>query len=169
MKLIWSGTSPFARKCMIVAHELGIAETLEIENGSGTPVEPNALTAAYNPLGKLPCLVPDDGPAIFDSSVICQHLIAHREGQRLLPTEIDPRSRVLTLEALGDGICDAGVLVRYERAVRPENLRWENWIDSQFLKIDPWSDRNWVRLGLSRFPVFRARVARGTSGAGALA
>ena len=59
MELIWAGASPYARKVMIVAHELGLADQIKTTDGSGTPVAPNATTTSYNPLGKLPCLIPD--------------------------------------------------------------------------------------------------------------
>lgn len=135
MELIWAGASPYARKVMLVAHELGMADKIKTTDGSGTPVAPNATTTSYNPLGKLPCLIPDDGPAIYDSRIICQYLIAEVEGQKLLP-EGSARWQALTLESLGDGICDAAILIRYETVLRPENLRWADWLDGQWAKID---------------------------------
>ncbi len=135
MELIWAGTSPFARKVMIVAHELGITDTIQTTDGTGTPIAPNSSTVSYNPLGKLPCLVPDDGPAIFDSRIICQYLIARAGDTKLLP-EGSARWETLTLESLGDGICDAGILIRYETVLRPEALRWSEWLDGQWRKID---------------------------------
>jgi len=135
MELIWAGASPYARKVMIVAHELELADKIKTTDGSGTPVGPNATTTAYNPLGKLPCLVPDDGPAIYDSRTICQYLISQAPDQKLLP-EGGSRWQALTLESLGDGICDAAILIRYETVLRPESLRWNDWLDGQWGKID---------------------------------
>jgi len=135
MELIWAGASPYARKVMLVAHELGIVDRIKTTDGSGTPVAPNATTTSYNPLGKLPCLIPDDGPAIYDSRIICQYLIAQVENQKLL-SEGSGRWQSLTLESLGDGICDAAILIRYETVLRPENLRWGDWLDGQWAKID---------------------------------
>lgn len=135
MQLIWAGGSPYARKVMIVAHELEITEKIETVAGSGTPIAPNETTRASNPLGKLPCLIPDDGPAIYDSRVICQYLLGTVKDQSLLP-EGKSRWRTLTLEALADGICDAAILIRYESALRPESLQWQDWKDAQMSKID---------------------------------
>lgn len=135
MKLIWAGASPYARKVMIAAHELGLAGQIEPVDGSGLPTAPNATTTSYNPLGKLPCLVPDDGPAIYDSRVICQYLCGQVEGQKLLPDGAT-RWQALTLEALGDGICDAAILIRYETVLRPEERRWDDWLDGQWAKVD---------------------------------
>lgn len=135
MELIWAGASPYARKVMIVAHELGLAAQIKTTDGSGTPVAPNATTTSYNPLGKLPCLIPSDGPAIYDSRIICQYLISRVEDQKMLS---DGASRwpTLTLESLADGICDAAILIRYETVLRPENLRWSDWLDGQWSKVD---------------------------------
>lgn len=135
MELIWAGASPYARKVMIVAHELGLADKIKTTDGSGTPVGPNPTTTSYNPLGKLPCLVPDERPAIYDSRIICQYLVSQAPQQKLLP-EGDARWAALTLESLGDGICDAAILIRYETVLRPENLRWNDWLDGQWGKID---------------------------------
>lgn len=136
MKLIWSGSSPYARKCMIIAHELGLAEKLELVNGTGTPIAPNAGTVAYNPLGKLPCLVPEDGPAIFDSRVICQFLIENSGNTALLARSGPKRYATLTLEALADGILDAALLMRYETVLRAEEGRSADWLAGQDAKID---------------------------------
>lgn len=135
MKLIWAGASPYARKVMIVAEELGVANTLETIDGSGTPVAPNATTASHNPLGKLPCLITDAGANIYDSRIICQYLTAQSSSQTLLP-EGEQRWQTLTLESLGDGICDAAILIRYETVLRPEAMRWSEWLEGQWNKID---------------------------------
>ena len=135
MELIWAGTSPYARKVMLVAEELGISGRIKTTDGSGTPVSPNSVTTAYNPLGKLPCLVPEDGPAIYDSKVICQYLISQVEDQKLL-SDGPNRWETLTLESLADGICDAAILIRYETVLRPEAMRWTDWLDGQWSKVD---------------------------------
>ena len=136
MKLIWSGTSPYARKCMIIAHELGMADRLELIDGTGTPVSPNAGTVAYNPLGKLPCLIPEDGPAIFDSRVICQYLIGTSGNTALLAADGSRRYQTLTLEALVDGILDAALLMRYETVLRGADGQSADWLAGQEGKID---------------------------------
>lgn len=135
MKLFWSGASPYARKVMIAVHELGLAERIETVDGGGTPVAPNANTKAHNPLGKLPCLVRDDGPAVYDSRVICQYLCTLAPGQKLIP-EGDARIAALTLEAMADGICDAAILIRYELVLRPEEKRWDDWTSGQWAKVE---------------------------------
>ncbi len=134
MRLIGSPTSPYVRKVLIVAHEAGVASRLEVVNGSGTPLAPNAETIAVNPLGKVPCLLRDEGPAIFDSRAIAQYLNAAGDGG-LMP-EGEGRWIALTLEAIGDGILDASLLTAYEKRLRPEELRFEPWVEGQKAKVN---------------------------------
>lgn len=146
MELIWAGASPYARKCMIVAEELGITGQIKTVDGSGLPTKPNPTTKAHNPLGKLPCLVPADSPAIYDSRVICQYLCSLVPDQKLIPAG-KSRFRALTLESLGDGICDAAILIRYETVLRPEEKRWDDWLEGQWGKVDRALDaaeENWA-------------------------
>jgi len=134
MRLIGSPTSPYVRKVLIVAHETGMASRLEVVNGSGTPLAPHAETIAVNPLGKVPCLLRDEGPALFDSRVICQYLNAVGGGD--LAPEGDARWTSLTLEAIGDGILDAALLTVYETRLRPEEIRFDPWVEGQKAKVN---------------------------------
>lgn len=136
MELYWSPTSPYVRKVLVLAHETGLFDRLALVSGAGTPMDPNAGTRAYNPLGKVPCLVPANGPAIFDSRVICAYLDSLHEGRRMVPENGEARWRVLTLEALGDGILDAAILAVYENRLRPEDMRYGPWIEAQLAKVD---------------------------------
>jgi glutathione S-transferase len=113
MKLYSSPSSPFARKCRVVAHELGIA--LEIANVS--PIG-NAELRAVNPLGKVPALIADDGTPIYDSRVICEVLNAQGKG-RLFPQGAD-LARALTVQAAADGIADAAVARIFETRRAPD-------------------------------------------------
>jgi glutathione S-transferase len=88
---------------------------------------------AQNPLGKVPTLVRDDGPALYDSRVICCYLDALGKGA-LYPAA--PRLwDALTLEATGDGIADASLLMVYETRVRPEEIRFAPWVEAQWAKV----------------------------------
>ena len=133
MKLYHSATSPYVRKVMVVLHMTGQTGAVEIVPGSGTPLAPNDQTITANPLGKVPCLVTDDGEALFDSRVISRYL--DHAGQGGLYPPGDALFRVLTLEALADGILDAALLVVYESRLRPEELRFAPWVEGQKGKI----------------------------------
>ena len=135
MKLYNSPLSPFARKCRIVALELGLADRLELVAQSVSPVTPDAkYLQNANPLGKIPALLLDDGRALYDSHVICEYLCALAGDTRLVPAG-DARWDVLTRQALASGMTDAIILVRYETALRPEALRWADWRNGQMDKI----------------------------------
>lgn len=133
MKLAYSPASPYVRKVMILLHETGQLDDVELIDGSGTPLAPNAETVQKNPLGKIPALERPDGATLYDSRVICAFLDA-RAGDKLYPGGTR-RRETLTLEATGDGIMDAALLMTYEGRLRPENLRMEAFVDAQFDKI----------------------------------
>ncbi len=139
MRLYWSPTSPYVRKVMLLAHESGLAARIELIDGRGTPWDRNAETAAYNPLGKVPCLIPAEGPAIYDSRVICEYLDSLHDGPTFFPTG-EARWRALTLQSLADGLLDAGLLMRYE-GMRPEGERSANWVAGQAAKLNAALDR----------------------------
>lgn len=133
MKLYHSGTSPYVRKVMVVLHLTGQTEGVELVPGSGTPLEPNEGTCGANPLGKVPCLVTEEGLALFDSRVITQYLDARGKGG--LYPEGEARWPVLAREALAEGVIDAALLVVYEGRLRPDELRYSPWIKGQMSKI----------------------------------
>jgi glutathione S-transferase len=139
MKLFFSPTSPYVRKCLVVARELGVDERIEFLVANAHPVNRDASIVAANPLGKVPTLLTDDGHSLYDSRVICEYLDARFGQGRLFPSaaqEGAARWQALTLQALADGLLDAALLVRYEQVARPEELRWPDWQTGQLDKIE---------------------------------
>jgi glutathione S-transferase len=135
MKLYVNKASPFARKARILAREAGIADRIEEIETVVSPVKPNEVLARENPLTKIPALVSDTGETYYDSAVICEYLdTLHRKG-KFFPEPGAQRFAALRQQALTDGMLDAAVLTRYETAVRPEPLRWKDWIDGQKRKV----------------------------------
>jgi glutathione S-transferase len=133
MKLYQSPTSPFARKVIVLLKETGQTGAVELVGAAGTPLNADNMPTAHNPLGKIPALERDDGPALFDSRVICQFLDA-QGGDQLYPAT-PRRWDCLTLEAMADGIVDAAILMVYEARIRPENLRMQEWVEGQWSKV----------------------------------
>lgn len=129
MKLFFNPASPFVRKVLIVAAETGQANSITIEPVALTPVNPSDAVIGQNPLGKIPALVRDNGNTLYDSRVICDYL--NSIGDCDLYGQGDERWQSMRLEATADGICDAAVVVRYETFVRPEAMRWGDWIEGQ--------------------------------------
>ncbi len=134
MKLLYSPLSPFVRKVMIVATENGLDGKIEKVTAMTNPSVPNPEIAKHNPLMKIPALVTDDGLELIESKVICQYLDA-LGGGKLIPAGGKPRWKALRMEAIADGLADAGILVRYEVAMRPPHLHWKEWIDGQLTKV----------------------------------
>lgn len=136
MRLYHSQTSPYVRKVMVVAREAGLHERIELIASSASPVGEAAAVVRDNPLGKLPCLLLEDGEALYDSPVICEYLDSLHERHRLFPRTGPTRWLALRRQALGDGICDAALLRRYETFRRPLELQWQEWALGQKSKID---------------------------------
>lgn len=132
MKLISSPLSPFVRKVRVLLHESGLADQVEVVDVATTPLETDAQAAAANPLGKIPALMRDDGPAIYDSRLITRYLDV-RAGGRFYP-----ESRlweVLTLEATAEGIMEAALSMTYEVRFRPVDMQSAPWVEGQWSKV----------------------------------
>jgi len=134
MRLRYSPTSPFVRKVMVVAIETGLVERIERVPTAVAPTKPNEDVARENPLVKVPSLTTDDGLVLYDSPVICEYLDTLQTGAKLFPAAGQARWVALRQQALGDGVLEAAILGRYE-SVRPEQFRWQDWIDAQLRKV----------------------------------
>ena len=131
LKLIASTTSPYARKVRIALAEKKI-EYQMVESSGWSPGNP---VHAWNPLGKLPVLILDDGTHLYDSRVIVEYIDLVSPVSRLIPEPARQRIAVKKWEALADGVCDASSAIVIERR-RPANLQSGEWIARQRRKID---------------------------------
>lgn len=133
MKLLMAAASPFVRTVRVAIRETGQTDAIEEVPVVTTPVAHSPDLAAVNPLGKVPTLLREDGPALYDSRVICRFVDA-RAGAGLYP-----EARlwdVLTLEATAMGIMDAAVIMVYEKRVRPEETWSPDWLENQWLRVE---------------------------------
>jgi glutathione S-transferase len=133
VKLFYSPASPYARKV------LACAVTRELEARiEKVPCNPNASPPEllqHNPLSKVPCLVTDDGLALFDSPVICEYLDSRGDALPMFPSHGPARWRALKLQAMGDGILDASVPRRWEM-LKPQEEDRSAWIARQKAAVD---------------------------------
>lgn len=132
LTLHWSPKSPYVRKVMVCAHELGLVPQLELVRSVAAMLRPNAALMAVNPLSKIPTLVLPDGRVLYDSVVICEYL-DHLAGGTLFPATGDARWQSLRWHALGDGLLDALILWRNERE---RGVPVEQLLDAFALKAD---------------------------------
>lgn len=130
MKLIGSLTSPFVRKVRIVAAE----KYIDYEWVVDVPWNDDSHVPDYNPLGKVPVWVMEDGKSLFDSRVIVEYLDSISPAGHVLPKEPRPRIAVKRWEALADGVCDAAALVFAEKK-RPTAQQSPDWIRRQLGKV----------------------------------
>ena len=133
MRLFYSPTSPFVRKVMACAIARCIEGRIETIRSNPHESPPDLLEA--NPLSKVPCLLADDGLALFDSPAICEFLDSVGDAPALFPPAGPARWRALKQQALGDGILDAAVGRRGEMA-KPDEAARRAWMARQKAAID---------------------------------
>jgi glutathione S-transferase len=131
MKLIGSVTSAYVRKARVVLAEKKLDYQFELENVWA----PETNIASSNPLGKVPCLVMEDGSTMYDSRVIAEYLDTLTPVCKLLPANSRDRANVKVWEALADGVLDAAVLAFLERTWRPAEQQSQAWFDRQMGKV----------------------------------
>jgi glutathione S-transferase len=131
MKLIGTPASPYVRKVRIVMAE----KRIDFEHVIQSPWAPDTKVPESNPLGKIPCLVMEDGGAVFDSRVIVEYLDTVNPVNKLIPASGRARVEVRCWEALGDGICDAAILARLETQ-RPKAQQSASWVARQMGKVE---------------------------------
>jgi len=127
--------SPFFRMCLVTAHEVGFGANGRHVEARVNPTSVNAELTVLSPVGKVPVLVTDHNHPIYDSRVIMEYLCHVSGNKTLIPDDGVKRFRVLTLEALGQAIAEAGVAFRYETVVRPQGLQWREWLDRHDLRV----------------------------------
>ncbi|WP_018077502.1 glutathione S-transferase [Thiobacillus denitrificans] len=126
MKLVTSLTSPYGRKVRVVLAEKKIPFQLQIED----PWRPDSPVSDFNPLGKVPVLVLEDGESVFDSRVIVEYLDHISPVSHLIPGEPKSRMMVRGVEALADGVTDSAVAIFYEKK-RPADKQSADWLTMQ--------------------------------------
>jgi glutathione S-transferase len=147
MKLIGSLASPYVRKVRVVLAEKKLDYAFELENVWAADTN----ISVSNPLGKVPCLMMEDGSPMYDSRVIAEYLDTLTPVCKLLPPNGRDRADVKVWEALADGVADAAVLVRLEHILRPAEQQSPAWIERQMAKVHAGLNTMSLNLGESPF------------------
>lgn len=134
MQLLMSPASPFVRKVRVLLRETGQIAGVEERPVVTVPFDTPPALASANPVGKIPALIRDDGPAIHDSRVICRYLDAQHHGHSLYPAA--RLWEILTLEATADGIMEAAVAMVYEARFRAPDQQSPEWVAAQWAKAE---------------------------------
>lgn len=130
MKLLYSSTSPYSAKARMAAVYLGLNVEAVPTKTDGSPAE----LIDNNPLGKIPVLIRDGEPPVFDSRAIMQYFDRQTKGG-LYPRKGEKRTEADVLEALCDGITDCLLSIVYEKRTRPPEMQHQPWIDRQWEKV----------------------------------
>jgi glutathione S-transferase len=125
LKLYISTTSPYARKCRALIIEKGLEGRVQIEET--LPLDDPSELQALNPLGKVPALERERGPALMDSPLICEYLDSLND-VNWIPASGESRLLVLRQQALADGMIDLTIGRRIEMT-RDKKLQWDFWTD----------------------------------------
>ena len=147
MKIFGDMISPFVRMCHVTVHEVGLGTKITAAAARVVPTEPSKELSAHSPLGRIPVLVTDHGHAIYDSRVIIEYLCHVAGDKALLPDDGVKRFRILTLQAIGQGLAETAVAHRYEHAFRPAGSQWPEWIARQEQRMSAVFDElqsNWM-------------------------
>jgi glutathione S-transferase len=132
MKLLGSPGSPYARKARVAMLE----KKINCEFVADRPSNPDSQVPKYNPLGKVPVLVLDDGKGMIDSSVIAEYFDGIGSGPKLIPADFTARIAVRQWEALGDGIVDAIVSLTHDSRYSETGDASADWYKKQLKKIN---------------------------------
>lgn len=132
MQLITAPASPYSRKVKALLYETGQIDEVELVTVKTSPVSVDPKVQAANPLGKIPCLTRENGPALYDSRVICRYLDA-RNGGGYYPDRMI--WDVLTIEATADGVLDSALSMVYEKRLREQSQQSADWLDAQWGKV----------------------------------
>jgi len=133
MKLRWAPGSPFVRKVTVTAIEAGLDD--RIERMMTDYHKPDSDIIDQNPLGKVPAMILDDGDILIDSSVICAYLDSLHDRHKMIPVNPEFRFKVLSLEALADGMTESAINVQRERG-RPAEGQSDAIRDKQWGKFE---------------------------------
>lgn len=156
MKLYYSSTSPFVRKVNVFAIETGLDK--QVEWVKTNPWQAEDDLTAENPLSKIPTLITDDEKVIYDSRVICEYLDSVQTGEKLIPEQGEARWQVLRLQALADGVLDAGILrfMEKKRESAQQSGDWdsmqkgsiERGLDSLERTVSDWTTSKGLDVGI---------------------
>jgi glutathione S-transferase len=130
-RLISATPSPYARKVRIQLAEKNIPFELVTE----VPWDNDTSTPQFNPLEKLPVLICDNGETVYESRFVNEWVELQHPDPPLMPADKNGLLLAKRFEVLSDGICDACVLVFWERA-RSEGAQSKEWMARQLRKRD---------------------------------
>ncbi len=129
MKVFYSPFHDFVHKVLVVAHEAGLADSIErvptfpFRDCTGAWVAGQYDVSALNPLGKVPFLTLDDGTALYSSQVVVEYLDSLSSGEGLYPSAGGARFDALRRLSLGDSVFEFAVQLVMECWREPEARR----------------------------------------------
>ena len=139
LKLYSTDWSPWVRKVRISAIERNIDHKIEIIPADigfadkTLKIVESELTQ-YNPSGRVPTLITEEGQIIFDSTVIVHYLDSIGKADTIVSKNIEEKVKSLKINALVDEVIDSLRHLSFENR-REKDMRLPVWIDALDGKI----------------------------------
>ena len=122
MKLIYTTTSPLARKCRIILRELGLTDRIE-EIITATRSE-DALIMTYNPNGMVPTLETDEGYTICETTVMCNYLEKQSNNKKFIPQNEKEYWQTIGLDAIASQMFESVVSRARDMKFKPKEFHF---------------------------------------------
>ena len=132
MILIGQYDSPFVRRVGIAL----ILYEMPFEHYPWSTFGDAEKLRRYNPLGRVPTLVLDDGAVLVESSAILDYLDELAGAKALIPASGSARREAMKVSALALGLADKAVSMFYERVMHKEpSAAWVDRCRSQLAGV----------------------------------
>lgn len=130
MKLIGMLDSPYVRRVAVSLKLYDIA----FEHQSLSVFRHFDEFTQINPAVKAPTLVVKDGTVLMDSSLILNYIEDH-SAHKLMPTALSQRTLAFSILGFALAACEKAIQRVYEFDLRPEDKRYQPWIDRITLQL----------------------------------
>ena len=139
LKLYSTDWSPWVRKVRIAAIERGLDDQIELVPANIGFAEKTLKTVEsdlvkYNPSGRVPTLITEDGNYIFDSTVIVHYLDEIGDSETIIPKDRDKKIYSLKINALVDEVIDSLRHITFENK-KDINVRLPDWMEALDKKV----------------------------------
>ena len=126
MKLLYTVTSPIARKCRIIARELDLMH--RIDEVITTTRSEDALIMKNNPNGMVPTLETDEGHNIVESIAICNYLERVSQNKEFIPQDENHYWQIYALDTIASQTFESIVSRAREKIYKPEEFHFPDGI-----------------------------------------
>jgi glutathione S-transferase len=126
MKLLYTATSPIARKCRIIARELNLMD--KIDEVITTTRSEDALIIKNNPNGMVPTLETNEGFNIVESIAICNYFERHSHDKKFIPQDDKQYWQIYAIDSIASQTFESIVSRAREKIYKPKEFHYPDGI-----------------------------------------